>query len=420
MMFDRILFATTLSLLTAPAVAQELVAVKAGRVITMAGAEMKNAVVLIEDGRIKEVGAKVEVPWNATVIDASDKVVMPTYVLAHATSGMDGGSNERMANVPFLSVKDGIDPSSSFFEESLRNGIGTLNVIPGNSTLLGGVGMVVRPIGKTVEDMAVRDRSGLKLSLAASSGNKVAQIRQLRRTLRDAEDTRKDLERQEAEFEREKAAGATEKEKFEGKPDDSKKAIIEFLEGKIRGYLYVPSAAEVNEAMRMKRRWAGIDLALVAGPKTYKAARQLKALGLPVILDATAMQFYEVDSETTEETLVSTAKVLDDAGVPLIFSISTSTRSAQRYPWWQMATAIRNGVSRDTAMRALTIEPAKLLGLDKEVGTIEPGKIANLQILTGDPLKATSWVDTVLLEGEIAYERSTDARLQHLFGTDKN
>jgi imidazolonepropionase-like amidohydrolase len=80
---------------------------------------------------------------------------------------------------------------------------------------------------------------------------------------------------------------------------------------------------------------------------------------------------------------------------------------------------VRHGVDRATALRSLTIEPAKILGLDAEIGSIEPGKVANLQILTGDPFEATTWVDSVLLDGEVVYRRSEDRRLQHLFGTER-
>jgi len=87
-----------------------------------------------------------------------------------------------------------------------------------------------------------------------------------------------------------------------------------------------------------------------------------------------------------------------------------------RYPWWQMAMAIRNGVSPEQAIESLTIVPARMLGHENELGSIATGKTANIQILTGDPLKATTWVETVLLDGQIVYERSRDKTLQHLFG----
>jgi hypothetical protein len=79
---------------------------------------------------------------------------------------------------------------------------------------------------------------------------------------------------------------------------------------------------------------------------------------------------------------------------------------------------VRNGVSREVALEALTIAPAKLLGLDSQVGSLAVGKLANLQILTGDPLAATTWVDTLVLEGQVVYERSKDQRLQFLFGEE--
>ena len=68
----------------------------------------------------------------------------------------------------------------------------------------------------------------------------------------------------------------------------------------------------------------------------------------------------------------------------------------------------------------MTITPAAILGLEDQFGSVEEGKIANLQILTGDPLQATTWVETVLLEGKVVYERSEDPRLKYLFGKDIN
>ncbi|MHC5071759.1 MAG: amidohydrolase family protein, partial [Planctomycetota bacterium] len=213
--------AVSLPVATSSLAAQDIVAVKAGKLITIAGAALSDAVVLIENGKIKAIGSAkdVEVPWDAKVIDASKQVVMPTYVVAHTSGGMSAG-NERMANVPYLTVQDAVDPASRYFEESLRNGVGTVHVIPGNETLLGGSGMVVRPYGKTVEDMAVLSKTGLKMSLGASrGGSRMAQIQKMRRALKDVKEYMADYERRKKEFAEEKAAGATEKEKFEEKID---------------------------------------------------------------------------------------------------------------------------------------------------------------------------------------------------------
>lgn len=410
------------ALLCATLPCQDMVAVKAGKVHTITRGTIEDAVILIENGKIVKVGQDIEPPWDAKVIDASDKVVMPTYVLAHTNSGMSG-SNEQMANVPYLTVEDAVDPSSPFFEEALRNGVGTLHVIPGNNTLLGGQGMVVRPHGRTVEDMTVRTNGGMKLSLAASGGSRMAQIRKLRRAFEEVADYLKDYNRRKSEFEKEKGVGAVAKDKtWDEELDEKKKPVIDLLEGKHVAYLFVPSAAEVPEALRIVNSHK-FETVLVLGQTCHKAARRLSSLKKPVVLDAT-MEYWETDPETDEDSLLSPAAELAKRGIPFALSISGSSASsyggggvtgAQRYPWWQMASAIKHGVDRKTALESMTITPARVLGLDEEVGSLEEGKVANLQILTGDPLDATTWVDTVLLEGAVVYERSKDPRLLHLF-----
>jgi imidazolonepropionase-like amidohydrolase len=399
--------------------AQEAVAIRAGKVITITGAEIENAVILVRDGLIEEVRADdADTPWNAEVIDASDKVVMPTWVLAHQSGGLAGGVNENLANVPFLTVEDAIDPSSGWYGEALRNGVGTIHNVPGNATLIGGLGRIVRPYGRTVTDMTVRTEGALKMSLEASSRRgPVAQIQRMRRALEDVKIWLDDYERRKKEWEEAKAAGAVEEDSFPEKIDPTKKPVVELLQKKARAFLYVPSPIEVAEAQRMIEEY-GIDVVLVCGEQTWRAADRLAEIGAPVVLDTT-LEFYEKDPITEEESLVCLPAALNAAGVRFALSISDGTRGAQHYPWWQIATCVRHGVDRATALRSLTIEPAKILGLDAEIGSIEPGKVANLQILTGDPFEATTWVDSVLLDGEVVYRRSEDRRLQHLFGTER-
>ncbi|MFO1054887.1 MAG: amidohydrolase family protein [Planctomycetota bacterium] len=395
--------------------AQDLVAIRAGKVFTITGPAIDNGVILVKDGRIEAVGSGIEVPWNAKVVDAHDKVVMPTWVLAHSAAGLGGGNNERMQNVPFLTVADGIDPSSLAFEEGLRNGVGVANVMPGNSTLVAGGGMIARFVGRTVEEMTLRAKSGLKLSLATGQGNVVAQIREMRRVLEDADNVRKDLERKREEWKKMKDAGATKEDAFKEEPDETKKPLVDLIEGKLIGWLYVPGTAELAEVARLKEKYASMKLVLILGPRCYKAAADVKALGFPIVLDDESLEFRETDPETGDEKVVSPAKVFADAGVEFAISISDDIRGPNHYPWWQLATMVRHGIDRDAALRSLTVVPARILGMESDLGTIAAGRAADLQVLTGDPFQATSWVDTVMLDGQIVYERSKDQRLQMLF-----
>jgi imidazolonepropionase-like amidohydrolase len=403
-------------LLAAPLAAQDLLAVKGGRVLTGKGPALDAAVVLIENGRIKQIGAEseVEVPWEAKVVDATGKVVAPTWILAHSQGGVRG-ANERMENTGFVSIADALDPASPFFEDCLRNGVGTIHAIPGNMTLIGGGGIVVRPFGRTVADMAVSTQGGMKLSLMAQGGGRLLQIRKLRRALEDAKEHLRDFERRKQEFEREKQAGAIAADKeWTEEIDRTKKPVIDLLQKKTRGFLYVPGSAEVAEAMRLQEE---LDLVLVLGPQVHRAIAALKGVKNPVILDDT-LEFYETDPETKEERKIQTARLFADAGIP--FALSLGQSGAASNAWWQLACCVRQGVDRNTAMAALTEIPARLLRLDDQLGALEAGKLGNLQVLSGDPLQATTWVETVVLEGQVVYERSKDSRLQFLLETAGN
>ena len=401
-------------LAAASATSQDVVAVKGGKVVTIAGPVIDDGVVLIENGRITKIGktADVEIPWSAKVVDATGKVVMPTWVVAHSQGGQRG-FNENMQNVPWLSVADAIDPAATYFEDSLRNGVGTIHVLPGNQTLLGGSGMVVRPAGRTVEDMAVAGNTGIKMSLWAQGGGRLQQIRKLRRALDDVREHLADFDRRKAEFDKEKAAGAIPADKtWTEEIDRTKKGACDLVQKKTKGWLFVPSVAEVDEALRLSK---DLDLQIVLGPNIDEAVAQLAQFGKPVVLDE-AIEYFETDEETQKERKICTPKLLADAGVPFALTLGASGPSS--YPWWQLGTCVRNGVDRRLALEALTIVPARLLGLESQVGSLVEGKLGNVQILTGDPLQATSWVETVLLEGEVVYERSKDPRLQYLFATD--
>lgn len=406
-----LLCAALLALLVPAALAQDTVAIKGGKIVTVTGPTIDDGVVLIQNGRIQKVGkqGEVEIPWDAKVIDATDKYVLPTWVLAHSQGGMRV-ANENMQNVPFVSVADAIDPASQFFEDCLRNGVGTVNVLPGNSTLLGGQGMVLRPSGRTVEDMARKTNSGIKLSLyTQNNSGRLQQIRKLRRALEDARDYVTDFERRKHEFEQEKLAGAIAKDKeWTEEYDRSRKPIADLLAKKLKGWLFVPSAAEVEEALRLAGE---LDLGVVLGRDIRRAVPLLQKLKAAVVIDDN-IEYLDRDEETDKETKINTAKLLADAGVP--FALSLGAGGATSYPWWQMATCVRGGVDRRTALESLTVVPARMLGLEDQLGSIAEGKLADLQILTGDPLQATTWVDTVLLEGNVVYTRKDDPRLQYL------
>ena len=137
-----------LALTSAVAFGGDSHAIKVGKVITMAGEPIENGIVLIESGRITAVGpaSEIQIPWDAEVFEAPNLVAFPGQVEACTSQGMDR-ANESIDVAPFLNVVDSVDPVNFFYEEMLRAGITTLNVQQGNSTVIAGRGMIVKPSG---------------------------------------------------------------------------------------------------------------------------------------------------------------------------------------------------------------------------------------------------------------------------------
>jgi imidazolonepropionase-like amidohydrolase len=379
-------------------------AVEAGRIITISGKDIKNGVILIDDGIIKAVGTDVEIPWDAFVIEAEDQVVMPGFVMAHTSSGLDR-ANENMPEVPFISTFDSIDPISTFFEDSLRDGVAAMLVLPGNNTLLGGTGTIVKPYGRTVEAMLVKRYTGLKISLRPSGNNsRMGHMQRFRRYMSDLEDYLED-------YQQRKADAKEEKKPFDEEIDVTKQSMVDLLNKKLTAFIYCDRAADVPKAIEIQKTH-GLKAVLVLGPDCYKAVGLIARSKLPVILDSQLI-IWETNEQTNEEEMKVIPMIFHKAGVKFAFQTDTS-QYGRRYLWYQAATAVKHGMKRTEALKSITLYPAQFIEIGDRLGSIEAGKEATMLFLTGDPLDAQSWVDRVMIAGEIVYERSKDERLKKL------
>ena len=372
--------------------------IRNGRVIPISGPELESATVLVRDGRIAAVGKDVEVPFDARVIDATGKVVMPAFVEAHSFRGMDR-PNERMPSVPFVSTFDAINPVDLYFEDCLRQGIATLCIVPGNDTLIGGQGCVIRPSGATVEEMLVVRNAFLKISLKPRPGSsRMAHVAALRRELDGAAEALKE-------------SGEKKEEPRPGAPESRREPLYRLLRGTLPAMVYCPTASDVLKAVELSETYK-FRMVLVLGPDGWKAAPEIARRKLEVVL-APDFAYWETDPETHEQVRRVGTEVFAKAGVPFSLQTDGSTLGST-YLWHQAAVAVRHGLPRAEALQAATLRPARLLGLENRLGSLEKGKDATLLILTGDPLDAQTWVDQVLVEGRTVYERAKDLRLKRL------
>ncbi|MEM1329280.1 MAG: amidohydrolase family protein [Planctomycetota bacterium] len=404
------------------------IALTGATVITVSGDELENATVLVEYGRIKAVGDEVELPYDAVEYDLEGKVVMPGIFHAHAPEGMDV-PNEALPVTPFLHARDALDPSKLFFENSLRRGITTVHVLPGDNTVIGGMGMAVRPIGLSVRDMTVVQDASMKMSVSPRSGyDRMRQMSELRRAFFDLGIDRERLaeEKYEESLDDEPIEVGPEKARElglemleDGDYEATQVDLIRTLRGDLGTWVYASRAGDVVNAKRFVEEHELLDnTVFVIGTEAHKAAPALAEAGRPVIVSP---ELFHRERDPFSGELVETfvPATLHEAGVEFSLLPNPSGSLAEAEPTYQAALAARNGVPRSVALRSITLNPANAMGMGEDYGSIEEGKVANLVVLSGDPLDFGSVVEHVFIDGILAYERTRDPRIQRLLDLAK-
>ena len=422
----------------------ERFAITNAKIIPVVGAEIEKGTIVVERGKIVAVGpAKdVTVPFDAREFDGTGKVIMPGMINAHTTDGLDI-PNESRSIVPQLDVADALDPSALAFEDSLRRGITTVHVAPGNDTVIGGFTRVVRPIGRNVAELSVEPGYFQKLSVSPRSTlDRMTQLAELREAFAELKDymaRRSESKYEEKLKEDEKEIDVVPAEaRKRGRDmleaddiDDQHRNLLRLIGGQIEveggqtprlfepcgAFIWCERATDVGPAVKVAKDNGFFDrTVLVLGPECYKAVPELKAAARPVVLSPDLV-YRERNPFTGEETETFVPRKIADAG--LIFAVvpGPADSLAERMLTYQAARCVRAGLSRDVAFQAITLNPAKILGVADRMGSVEVGKTANLVMFSGDPLEFDSVVEMCFIDGIPAYERSKDIRLKRLLST---
>lgn len=414
---------------TAMAAPPETIALTGGTVITVSGDEIENGSVLIENGVITAVGSDIEIPFEAFEYDLEGKFVMPGMIDPHSSAGMSV-QNEPLPVAPFVSVRDAIDPVQLYFEDCLRRGITTVHVSPGNNTVIGGMSMIVRPIGRSVSDMTVVEPAAMKFSASPRSGfDRMRQLAEIRGAFFDLERTTKELA--EAKYEEQKEEDG---EPIDVLPDEAAERGMELLDdddfdlgdqnlrkvarGEVAAWMAALTAGDVRSALLIADELGVTETTtLVVDADAHRNTEQIKDAGVGVVLDG-ELRDRRRDPFTGELTDVFTPRAFHDAGIKFALTPEPDATLAEGYLNYLAALLVRNGIPRADALRAVTLHAAEIIGLGDELGSIEEGKAGNIVVMSGDPLDFASNVEMVFIDGILAYERSRDIRLERLLGLE--
>ena len=191
--------------------------------------------------------------------------------------------------------------------------------------------------------------------------------------------------------------------------DEKLEPLLDVVEGRTSVWIHCADAMDVDAAIEIARENGFLErTTLVLRAPCWKAAESIAAAGVPVVL-GTELLHIERDPVSGEEIETFVPRVMRDAGVR--FALQSDSSSSL---WYQAATCLGYGFTREEALAAATRVPAEMLGLEDRVGALAPGGDGNVVLLSGDPLSVTSHVEYVVLAGELVYDRSADVRNKHL------
>ncbi|HVS34500.1 MAG TPA: amidohydrolase family protein [Gemmataceae bacterium] len=389
-------------------------AVYAGRVRTVSQGDILDGVVVVEDGRIKTVGPrdKVTVPADLPVLTAAE--VTPGLVDADTAVGLSGAFNlpadqdqdeKSDPNQADLRVLDGFNPNEPLLEVLRQNGVTTIHAVPGRDNVIAGQTGVFHTYGITAEAMTLRFPAGLLVNLGEvpklTYPNKQPTTRMGTAALVRTAFTQAKNRAQK------KAAG---KADDKPSPSDAKlDALALALDHKVPVIFAAHRADDLDTALRLAREFdlnARLDLAT----EGYLMADAIAAAKVPVVVHPT-MQRAASSMETLNAQLCNAA-ALADRKIPL--AVGTGFEGyvpKTRIVRYEAAMAMVNGLGRDRALAAVTLDAARILGVDDRVGSIEPGKLADLALYDGDPFEHSTHVIYTIQEGRVVWDRDEYLKL---------
>jgi len=384
-------------------------AIVGGRVIPVAGAPFEDGVVLIADGRIEAAGRDLRVPEGVERVDAAGKVVLPGLVDAHVHLGVheegDGwagqDTNELTDPVtPHVRALDAINPADLGFADAVAGGVLTVNVNPGSGNPIGGQTAAVRSAGRSVDEMVLRAPSGMKSALGENPKRVYGEKKQFPSTRLGTAAAIRDA------FV--KTANYLAKRDHDGDEPAERdlrwEALGLVLAGEIPWRQHCHRADDIATALRLADEF-GYRLVIDHGTEAVLLADRLAERGVPVLIGPLLTSRSKV--ELRNRSLANPAR-LAAAGVELGI-ITDHPVVPIHLLHVQAALAVREGLDPAAALRAVTLTPARVLGLDDRLGSLEPGKHATLCIWSGDPLDARSRVESAWIEGRQVYSTGPDS-----------
>ncbi len=389
-----------------------MLAITNGKLMTITQGVVENGTLLIEDGKIAALGAQVEIPAQAEILDARGKWVMPGLIEAHShiavqeepkVTGEMGDLNENSSAItPQVRAMDAFYPRDMGIEAVRRAGFTTCCVLPGSANLIGGTGFAFKTReGRVLEDLYLPGTEVMKMALGENprrngrGHEKLPKTRMgsaalLRETLFDAKV-----------YSDQKKAAETDPSKAP-KPDFKLEALVPVVRGEMLCRIHCHRSDDIMTALRVAEEF-GLRISLEHATEGYQIADILAEKGIFCVVGPLMTGPYKKE---VWNRAITTPGVMAKAGVKVCLTEDSGsmTKLLPSHAGHCMAA----GMSEEAALKALTIYPAQLLGLAQRIGSLEVGKDADLALFDGHPYCNFTHCTHTIIDG-VVYENSREA-----------
>jgi imidazolonepropionase-like amidohydrolase len=396
-----------LALAVAPSDGSETrLAIVAGKILTVTRGSIDDGVILVRGSKIEKVGrrSEVSVPDGYETIDVGRSWVTPGFVDLHchiASEGEDLNDTVLQINTD-LRTLDVVRPENELLKDALAGGVTTVLFIPGSGTNLSGFGTLLKTAGRTVEESLIRFPGAMKIAQAGNperfadlGSGRTGMNWMIRNILNEGKEYHE-------------AWTAFEEGRTQTRPE--KNLRLELMRGLFRHEFPILVHTQIMQVVQATRRilidefglWVVVSHAEFDGFKNAPDFAERNAF-----INVGPRNYW---FDTNERRFVGLAKAWWDGGCHNLSVNTDSPVVAEEELFLQASIAARFGLERDAALRALTIEPAKAIGIADRCGSIEEGKDADLVVRDGDPLDPRRAVEMTFVNGKLAYDRKRDGR----------
>ena len=404
--------------------ASNTILIKNGTIVPVKGGSNTIGDILIENGKISKIGTRIKAPTGAKVIDASGKYVYPGLVAVMTAVGVTGypgagnDTDEVGISTPHMDPYDAINPEDECIEVTRLGGVTTVHTVSGSRSVINGKSVVLHLEGDLADKMLAKRYVAQIINMGAKEQNKYPSTQPgVVSFLRDKFNKAKEYAKKQSEKNRKVQKDKTEKDKNDtaspAKRNLEMEALVPVVTGKVPVILITHDEVTIRNALEIIKeyRLKGI---IRASSGILKYADRIAKENIPVIWAGTTgiprrWEPFDLNYHT--------AAVLAEKGILFAFDPGgwgPGNRSVRDMPM-PASISVAHGLSEKEALKALTINPARILGIEEEVGSLEVGKTANVAIWTGSPVQGRSRVETVIIKGKLIPMTSLQTRLYEKF-----